>query len=211
MTSARKPSKGGQETKDKILDAALETLGTEGLVGTSARAIAKTGDFNQALVFYHFGSIAGLLLAALDRAHEHRMATFGPDIAKVNDLAGLASIGQKLHAASCDSDQAALAAIVAGWPSTSEHGKTVLAVLKPWNDLIAEALTRIVGDHPLAQFMPADDLAYAVSALFFGIELLDRLDPTRNQAGRLYTVLSNLSALSGPMLDSLRHELDKPS
>ncbi|MCP3855949.1 MAG: helix-turn-helix transcriptional regulator [Actinomycetia bacterium] len=66
--ATRRPSKSGQETREKILDAALETVRVEGLVGTSARAIAKAGDFNQALVFYHFGSVDELLLAAPDRA-----------------------------------------------------------------------------------------------------------------------------------------------
>ena len=33
------------------------------MAGVSARAIARHGDLNQALVFYHFGSVDGLLQA----------------------------------------------------------------------------------------------------------------------------------------------------
>ena len=44
-------------TKQRIMDAALETLRTNGIVGTSARAIAATGGFNQALIFYQYGSV----------------------------------------------------------------------------------------------------------------------------------------------------------
>ncbi|MCP3987556.1 MAG: TetR family transcriptional regulator [Actinomycetia bacterium] len=51
----RKSSRSGLETRDRIIDAALDTVRVEGLVGTSVRAIARTGGFNQALVFYHFG------------------------------------------------------------------------------------------------------------------------------------------------------------
>lgn len=56
-------------TKGRIMDAAIETLKSEGITGTSARAIAHRGDFNQALIFYHFGSVNNLLIqAALFRA-----------------------------------------------------------------------------------------------------------------------------------------------
>ena len=61
-------------TKERIVVAALETLKEEGFAGTSARAIARRGNFNQALIFYHFGTLNDLLLAALDRTSAERMA-----------------------------------------------------------------------------------------------------------------------------------------
>lgn len=201
--TTRKPSRSGQETKNRILDAALQTVREQGLVGTSARAIAKTGDFNQALVFYHFGSIEGLLVAALDRANQHRMERFAEELNQVNDLQGLTRIAGLLHASIEDPDQAALAAIVAGWPSSSDIGKTVLETLQPWNDLVSRALRRILDDHPLAQLVPTDDLAYAIAALFLGIEILGRLDPTDESSKRVFALLGTLAAFSGPVLDSL--------
>jgi AcrR family transcriptional regulator len=53
-------------TKLEIVEAAVETLKTAGFHGSSAREIARTGGFNQALIFYHFGTVRQLLLAALD-------------------------------------------------------------------------------------------------------------------------------------------------
>lgn len=207
----RKPSKGGQDTKNKILDAALQTVKAEGLVGTSARSIARTGDFNQALVFYHFGSIEGLLLAALERAHERRMERFEQDLEAVSDLQGLAKIAQELHASAEDPDQAALAAIVAGWSSTSENGKTVLGILQPWNDMVSDALKRVLGDHPLAKFIPTDDLAHAIAALFLGIEILGRLDATNKQADRIFAVLNNLAGFGTPLLQAMEGQLTDPN
>ena len=51
----------GRAHAARIVEAAIETLKTEGFAGASARAIARTGGFNQALVFYHFGSVNELL------------------------------------------------------------------------------------------------------------------------------------------------------
>ncbi len=210
-SQSRKSSKGGQDTKNKILDAALHTVKNEGLVGTSARSIARTGDFNQALVFYHFGSIEGLLLAALERAHERRMNRFEQDLEAVTDLQGLTRIAQELHATAEDPDQAALAAIVAGWSATSENGKTVLGILQPWNDMVSAALKRVLGDHPLAKFIPTDDLAHAIAALFLGIEILGRLDPSNQQADRIFAVLNNLAGFGTPLLEAMEGQLTDPN
>src|SRR6266581_1571812 len=56
MTKSFDKQEGG--TKRRILDAALEALRTEGFAGATSRAIARIGGFNQALIFYHFGSLA---------------------------------------------------------------------------------------------------------------------------------------------------------
>src|SRR2546428_13587782 len=63
-------------TKERIVVAALETLKEEGLAGTSARAIARRGNFNQALIFYHFGTLNHLPLPALNRTNPERMAPY---------------------------------------------------------------------------------------------------------------------------------------
>ena len=64
-------------TKLQIAEAALETLKTNGFAGASARTIAHTGGFNQALIFYHFGSVQNALLAALDLISERRSPSTG--------------------------------------------------------------------------------------------------------------------------------------
>ena len=51
---------------------AVAALNEEGFAGASAREIARRAGCNQGLVFYHFGSVANLLLAALDEVSETR-------------------------------------------------------------------------------------------------------------------------------------------
>ncbi|MFD0891067.1 TetR family transcriptional regulator, partial [Streptosporangium algeriense] len=63
----------GAETRERLIEAAAETVRTEGYAGASARAIAKAAGVNSALIFYHFGGVDPLLLAALDRASEQRI------------------------------------------------------------------------------------------------------------------------------------------
>src|SRR5947208_10430315 len=67
-------------TKERIVAAALETLKEEGFAATSARSIARRGGFNQALIFYHFGTLNDLLLAALDKTSSERMSRYREEL-----------------------------------------------------------------------------------------------------------------------------------
>ncbi len=63
-------------TDQAIVKAALATVRDEGFAGASSRAIARRGGFNQALIFYHFGSLENLLLTALRQTSEERLAIY---------------------------------------------------------------------------------------------------------------------------------------
>ncbi len=199
----RKSSRSGLETRDRIIDAALHTVGTEGLVGTSVRAIARNGGFNQALVFYHFGSVEELLLAALERANERRINRFRDRLEQVSDLSELVAVATELRRTKDDDDHPALTAIVAGWSSNSDVGPRIVEILKPWDDLLVGALRRSLADTPLGQIIPVEDLAHAISALFLGIELLSRLEGDDTRADSLFTTLDSVAVLAAPMLSAM--------
>lgn len=203
-TRERKSSRTGQETRDRIIDAALETVRVEGLVGTSARAIARTGDFNQALVFYHFGSIEDLLLAALQRANDRRVERFRDRLEAVDSLGGLVQIAADLHGNIDDPDHPALVAIVAGWSTSSDVGQRILETLKPWDEMVEASLLRCLADTPFAQVVPTKDLSHAIAAMFLGIELMSRLDRDDSRTESLFASLSGAAQLAGPILDSMK-------
>src|SRR5438309_8082421 len=84
-------------TRTRIVEAALETLREEGFAGTTARAIAARGAFNQALIFYHFGSVAALLLEAFRATSEEQVAKYNAAAAEVGSLSDLVEIARRLH------------------------------------------------------------------------------------------------------------------
>src|SRR5690242_17067826 len=73
-------------TAQTIVKATLETLREEGFAGATSRAIARRGGFNQALVFYHFGSLENLLVTALAQTSEQRLARYREAVASVETL-----------------------------------------------------------------------------------------------------------------------------
>ena len=75
-----------QDTREKIVSAAVETLRTQGYHGTTARSIASTGGFNQGLIYYYFDDLTELLLAALDHASAERMDAYTEILPKIGSL-----------------------------------------------------------------------------------------------------------------------------
>jgi AcrR family transcriptional regulator len=60
----------GLETKQKILDAARDTILERGYGGTSTRAVAELAGVPLSLVHYHFGDKRKLLVEVLERENE---------------------------------------------------------------------------------------------------------------------------------------------
>ncbi len=85
------------DTRAKLLEAAARTVSADGLAATSARTIAARAQVNQALVFYHFGTVGELVEAASRQrvadSVEHYRERFGA----VSTLAELLAVGRELH------------------------------------------------------------------------------------------------------------------
>jgi AcrR family transcriptional regulator len=86
-----------EATRTKLLEGALRTLTEQGIAKTSARTIAATAGVNQALVFYHFGSVDELLSAAVRYGAEQRVAHYRERLAEVGSLAELLAFGREMH------------------------------------------------------------------------------------------------------------------
>lgn len=200
-TRARKPSASGDETKARIIAATLETLKTEGIVGTSARVIAKAGDFNQALIFYHFGSVDDAIIAAVGHMSERRLANHREKLADANSLPELIQVARALHEDDSTNDNmTVLTQAFAGAAGDPDMGPKLYAQLEPWSEVVGDSLARIVGDYPGATTVPTAHIADAISAMFLGIELLDDLDPKRDHASAMFDSLESLAGLLDDLL-----------
>ncbi|MEM7094710.1 MAG: TetR/AcrR family transcriptional regulator [Actinomycetota bacterium] len=208
----RKSTSSGDETKAKILDATLQTLKEEGIVGTSARVIARAGDFNQALIFYHFGSVDDAIIAAVGRMSERRLANHRAKLEQATSLPDLIRVARDLHSDdSANDNMTVLTQAFAGAAGHDEMGPKLYAQLEPWSELVADTIERVLGNAPGAGAVPNDAIAQAISAMFLGIELLDDLDPTRDHATALFDALQSLAELLDDLLATPLLEMLMPS
>jgi AcrR family transcriptional regulator len=166
------------DTRTRILDAALAALRADGIAGVSARSIARHGGFNQALIFYHFGSVEGLLVAVARSESERRSALYAEALREVTSLSELVAVARRLHDEEFQAGTvAALTQMLAGAVGSEDLSRGIREALDPWTILVRETIARLLGDTPYAELLPAADLTAAVAALFLGIELLAGIDP----------------------------------
>lgn len=187
-----------QTTKQAIVQAAFETLREQGYAGASARAIARRGDFNQALVFYHFGSVQNLLLAALDATSGVRMERYEAALRAAEDAPGLVDAARTLHAEDLESGHiTVLTEMIAGSVGNPELGREIVARMEPWIDLVERSIDRLLAGSPLAGVVPPRDLAFGVVAFYLGIDLLAQLDGDRSRVERLFQLGGTFAPLLG--------------
>ena len=186
----------GDVTRARIVEAALQTIREEGVVGTSARAIARAGDFNQALIFYHFGSVHEVLVAAVERISEQRMARYQERLQAVRTLPELIAVGAECHREDVEEGNIrVLAQMLAGASSSPELAGKLRSFFDPWVELVENAVRRVLAGTAYEGAVPEHDLAMGVVSLFMGIELLSQLYDTQPSATALFQTMSQLATL----------------
>ncbi len=190
------------------MEAALESLKRDGFAGSSARSIARRGGFNQALVFYHYGSVTNLLLAALDETSRRRMERYEAALSSTSGPADLLRVAREIYLEDLESGHiTVLAEMIAGSLTNPELGPEITARMEPWIDFAENAVSRAVEGTPLAGLIPARDIAFAVVAFYIGADLLTVLDGDRARVERLF----QMADMFLPFAQSIFGRSDGPS
>jgi AcrR family transcriptional regulator len=196
-------SQRGADTRDRIIEAALETVGEEGFADTTARAIARRGGFNQALIFYHFGSVDELLMEAFGRASSRNVARYREAAEQVESLSDLVAIARRLHAEDLESGSTTAVTQLMAAATDPERGGLLLDRFDEWIELVEQALKRAAAKYPMASIVPTREAAYAICAMFLGIELMSRLDPGRSEAESVFDMMETMARLIEDVAPSL--------
>ncbi|HSS92826.1 MAG TPA: TetR family transcriptional regulator [Candidatus Dormibacteraeota bacterium] len=187
-------------TRGRILDAAFETLRKDGFARTSARAIARTGAFNQALIFYHFGSVNDLLMAALDRVSRARMERYRETLSAAPGPIELAALCRRLYSEDVESGHATvLAELFAASGSDPELRAQMLARMQPWLDFTESLIQRFLEGSAFASLVDARAAAGAVLAMYIGVDLLTHLDGDRSRAVAMFDMSDRMAATFGAL------------
>ncbi len=190
-------------TKLQIAEAALETLKGKGFAGASAREIASAGGFNQALIFYHFGSVQRALLAALDFVSARRMETYQTAFEHAQTLSELATLASRIYAEDLENGYVTvLGEMVVGGVSDAKLGGEVVARLQPWIDMVAGKLRELLVGSPFESMIPPQDMAFAIVALYLGVDMLSHLEGSHAHAESLLGLGERYAHLARTLLPS---------
>jgi AcrR family transcriptional regulator len=186
------------DSRQALVEAAIETLRVDGFARASARSISGRAGCNQGLVFYYFGSVSNLLLAALDAVSAHRLERYTAAVTTASSPQELVDVAATIFGEDLDAGYAkVLVEMIAGASSTPGLGPEVLARIAPWTAFAAQAVHGIVGESGLGAIVPAEEAAYGVVALYLGLEMLSHLDGDRANALALFERAKQLATLLG--------------
>ncbi|MFI6850416.1 TetR/AcrR family transcriptional regulator [Kitasatospora sp. NBC_00085] len=189
------------DTRERLMEAAISALKRQGISGVSARTIAAEIGVNQALVFYHFKTVEGLLAAAALRETGLRLDRYRPHFEAAGSLRELLSIGQNLDEEErAAGNVALLGQFLAGATGHPQLTEATADALRMWTDELQRVLERLYAGHPLAEFLDLPGLARAVAAAFVGLELYEGVDP--QGAAGAFAALDRLGVLV-EVVDSL--------
>ncbi|MEV1328292.1 TetR/AcrR family transcriptional regulator [Micromonospora costi] len=165
------------DTKQRLLDGTIAAIREHGIAGVSARTIAAAAGVNQALVFYHFGTVDDLLAAACRASTAERVRHWSARLDQVGSLRELLDVGRALHDQERElGNVSVLSQLLAGAQGDERLAAPTAAALRLWVDEIESVLGRLLAGSPFAEVADVPGLARAVSAAFIGLELYDGVD-----------------------------------
>ncbi|MHA6759773.1 TetR/AcrR family transcriptional regulator [Streptacidiphilus sp. PAMC 29251] len=188
--------RGSEETKAALVEAAISALRENGFAGASAREIAQRSGCNQALIFYHFGTVARLQLAALDAVSATRDARYREMVAESHGLAALVRAARAVFDEDLDQGHVTvLVEMIAAAQFNPELRPEVAARIRPWREFAAGTVKDALAGSPAARLLPPDELAHAVVAMYLGLEMLANLEGEREPALALFDRVGKIASL----------------
>ena len=133
-------------------------------------------------------------------------------MATATDLPSIVAIAREMLGADMDGGAiSVLAQLVAGAHGRPEFGARLAEAWAPWIDIVEQAVLRIVSGTGFESMLPTRDLAFALSGMFLGIELLAQLDPAQAGVDALFTSIDTLAGLLQAVLTMLGGAVPPPA
>ncbi|RAY16181.1 TetR family transcriptional regulator [Actinomadura craniellae] len=178
------------EARERLLEAAVRTLATEGYRGTTARSIARVGGFAPGVIYYHFEDLEDLLLAALRHTTRLRMAAYEEELGSCDSAAELLARLRELYAEDMrgHGHVAAVQELVAAAPAAPRLRAELLAHVDRWVDFAATVARRVVADTTLEDVLPAREVGFLMVSMFLGVQTLAHLQDDGSNVEALFDV-----------------------
>jgi hypothetical protein len=163
------------------------------------------GDFNQALIFYHFGSVQNALLAALDLISERRLADYGPAFETARTASELGQLARAIYDEDLERGYiTALGEMVSGGVSDPLLGAAVGARIEPWITMVERKLEQLLAGSSLLALASPAELAFGIVSLYFGVDMLSHMQRDRDRAESLLDLVARLAALVETLLPPIQ-------
>ena len=157
-------------TQRRLRAAVVTIVGRRGLASVTARSVAAEAGVNQALIFYHFGTLGDLVAAAYRESVDEALERYREALASAHGLGEvLATVKAELG-----TDRAQLLA-AAG--QDEALAKLARELLGEWRTVVGEALERAMVDSPVEGLVSPASVVEAALSATLGAVLVDGAQP----------------------------------
>ena len=186
------------DTRERIIEGALEALRTKGFAGASARTIAALAGVNPGLIFYYFDSVEELLLAALRASSEQRLERHRAAAEAVRTPRELVALLRRIYDEDSASGQIRVVSeMVAGSVARPQLGRRVMALMDPWVTLAEETVARVLSGTPLqaAGLASPREIALAGVTFYLGANLVTHMGQATESVDALFAAAERAATM----------------
>lgn len=159
-----------EETRTALMDAVVRLTATSGTKGLTARGIAGEAGVNQALVYYHFNGVDGLLHESYERATLAMLADYTSDLEDVRTFEELYRVGAVLaDRAEADGSASLLSHVIAAAHTDDRMALMLSESMGHWRAAITRSIERILTARGLDGVVDIDSLAGSLAASTVGM------------------------------------------
>jgi AcrR family transcriptional regulator len=202
--SATRGTESSRAARDRLVEAAFQTVREEGFTGASARAIAARAGVNPALIFYYFDSVNDLLIEALAHSSRAQLGKYQQALARVGTPAELVTaLRGRLVDDMASGHVKVVAELVCASSADEDLRAAVFEQVTPWMEFAGQTLDRVLGNSGLGGLtglVPLEEMSFLVVALFLGMELLAEVAGNGEVMGRLLDSAERVSGVLGNLL-----------
>ena len=133
-------------TQRRLRAAVVTIVGRRGLASVTARSVAAEAGVNQALIFYHFGTLGDLVAAAYRESVDEALERYREALASAHGLGEvLDAMKAELGTDRADGGAALMAQLLAAAGQDEALAKLARELLGEWRTVVGEAVERADG------------------------------------------------------------------
>jgi AcrR family transcriptional regulator len=201
---AAKAGSGRSQTRERVLEAVVVTLATQGFSRTTARAVAATGGFAPGVIYYHFEDLDDLFVATAHYTSTERLTRYRERTAGVNGVVQLIDRLRELYREDQSSGHvAAVQELVAAAASSPRLAEQVRQQGEQWQAVAEELIRGQIRGQMFEMLVPVRELATAAVGAYLGLEMLSHLNASPVTPEALFDAALPAAAL----IDAFRRAL----
>lgn len=160
------------DVRQRLIDAAISVAGSDGFAQTSARAVATSCGVAPGVIYYHFGSMDGLLVAAHDALTVRRLERIRSAMTGGDRGDWVERLARVIEDELSHPDGGAAIELTIGATASVELTEAVRRNTDLSIALVTELAEEILGESPIGHIVPPAAIAEVAAAAFFGAEVM---------------------------------------